>query len=605
MLSTNDLWKQRYGGAPLRVRVARHNPERGLVVTDRDGKYELYAWNVPSGELRQLTDRPLGTLWGLISPDGEWIAYLDDSGGNETGHFVRLPVDGGESRDLTPSLPPYATDSAAISGSGAVFGLTVPGPDGFGLYTLRLDPGGEPRLLHRAATFTRGPSLSHDGRIAVWQVARPREMTFGLLAFDTETGVLLAELREEDEGSIELGPFAPRDGDGRIAVSTDSDGWRRPLIWDPTSGERTDLPLAKMEGEIVPWEWSPDGNSLLLCQTVRAARRLWLYGLADGRLQKLEHPDGAIYAPTFLANGDLAVEWQDSAHPVHAVQLDGATGSQKAVLLAPAAMPESHRWRSFTFASNDGQEVQGWLATPEGDGPFPTILETHGGPTLAQLETFMPGSQAWLDHGFAYCTVNYRGSTTFGREFARKIWGDLGRWEVEDMVAAISWLVEHGVARPDAIFLTGWSYGGYLTLQALGTHPDLWAGGMGGVVVADWVSEYEDENEMTRGYDIALFRGTLEERREQYVRSSPLTYVDRLQAPVFIIQGRNDTRDPPRQVELYEAKARQLGKSVRVHWFDAGHTASATREMAIEHQELMMRFADEVLADVQAQRNPG
>ncbi len=226
------------------------------------------------------------------------------------------------------------------------------------------------------------------------------------------------------------------------------------------------------------------------------------------------------------------------------------------------------------------------------------ILETHGGPTGVELNTFSPGSQAWLDHGFAYCTINYRGSTTFGRDFERKIWGDLGHWEVEDMVAARKYLIDHGVAMPDAIFLTGWSYGGYLTLQALGTYPDLWAGGMGGVVVADWVSQYEDENEVLRGYDVSLFGGTLEEKREQYVRSSPITYLERLKAPVLIIQGRNDTRDPPRQVELYESKARALDRPVEVHWFDTGHAGSFMDvELAIAHQELMLSFAYRVLGN--------
>lgn len=62
-----------------------------------------------------------------------------------------------------------------------------------------------------------------------------------------------------------------------------------------------------------------------------------------------------------------------------------------------------------------------------------------------------------------------------------------------------------------------------------------------------------------------------QDKREQYVKSSPITYVDQLQAPVLIIQGRNDTTDPPRQVELYVAKARELGTQVELEWYDADH----------------------------------
>ena len=207
-------------------------------------------------------------------------------------------------------------------------------------------------------------------------------------------------------------------------------------------------------------------------------------------------------------------------------------------------------------------------------------------------ETFNAQSQAWLDHGFAYLTINYRGSTTFGREFQEQLWGNPGHWEVEDMVAARNWLVEHGFAERDQILLTGWSYGGYLTLQALGKRPELWAGGMAGIAIADWAIMYEDSADTLKGYQVALFGGTPEEKPDQYAASSPITYVENVKAPVLIIQGRHDTRTPARPIEMYEGKMKSLGKPIEVHWFDAGHLgASAQVEQSIEHQERMLRFA--------------
>lgn len=76
------------------------------------------------------------------------------------------------------------------------------------------------------------------------------------------------------------------------------------------------------------------------------------------------------------------------------------------------------------------------MGVPDGEGPFPTVIKTHGGPTAVEGNNFSPSAQAWLDHGFAYLTINYRGSTTFGREFEQKIWGQPGYWEIEDLVAA-------------------------------------------------------------------------------------------------------------------------------------------------------------------------
>jgi dipeptidyl aminopeptidase/acylaminoacyl peptidase len=210
------------------------------------------------------------------------------------------------------------------------------------------------------------------------------------------------------------------------------------------------------------------------------------------------------------------------------------------------------------------------------------------------VEYFMPNSQAWLDHGFAWLAINYRGSTGFGRPFREKIWGNLGEWEVADMLAAREWLISEGIAAANQVFLHGWSYGGYLTLLAMGRHPDLWAGGLAGTATVDWAMEYADLSAAMKGYSVALIGGTPEEKPDQYAAASPMTYVNRVRAPVLIIQGRRDTRTPARPVEAYQALMETLGKTIEVHWYDEGHLGGGA-EQEIEHQEIMMRFAYRVL----------
>ena len=164
------------------------------------------------------------------------------------------------------------------------------------------------------------------------------------------------------------------------------------------------------------------------------------------------------------------------------------------------------------------------------------------------------------------------------------------------MAAARDWLVQEGIANPDQIFLTGWSYGGYLTLLGLGKRPELWAGGMAGIAVADWAVMYEDSADTLKGYEVALFGGTPQEKPKQYAASSPITYAENVRAPVLIIQGRNDTRTPARPVEMYERKMKSLGKSIEVRWFETGHAGSfAQVEQAIQNQEAMLHFAYRVL----------
>jgi dipeptidyl aminopeptidase/acylaminoacyl peptidase len=165
---------------------------------------------------------------------------------------------------------------------------------------------------------------------------------------------------------------------------------------------------------------------------------------------------------------------------------------------------------------------------------------------------------------------------------------------MEDLAAAGHWLIKEGIAQPDAILLTGWSYGGYNTLMGLSKWPDLWAGGMAGIAISDWAMMYEDSADTLKGYMVALFGGTPQEKPEQYRISSPITYAENIKAPVLIIQGRNDTRAPARPIEVFEQTLKALGKSIEVHWFDAGHLGVGI-EQDIQDLEIMLGFAYRVL----------
>ena len=110
---TNEMapWKRRFHApALLWTDVAKAAPARGLAVTNQSGTFQLYAWDVPAGKLEQLTDLPAGVMSGVISPDGCYVYYLDDRGGNETGHLARVPFEGGEPEDVTPLLLPCSSN---------------------------------------------------------------------------------------------------------------------------------------------------------------------------------------------------------------------------------------------------------------------------------------------------------------------------------------------------------------------------------------------------------------------------------------------------------------------------------------------------------------
>jgi dipeptidyl aminopeptidase/acylaminoacyl peptidase len=442
-----------------------------------------------------------------------------------------------------------------------------------------------------------GPNLSHGGELAaVMSNQRSGRVEFSLIALDAATGERLGELWDGDRTSLQMARFSPVPGDMRLAATTNRSGDERLLLWNPCTGERRDLDVDGLAGAARFADWSQDGERLLFSTLSQAVQQLYVYNLAADTLTRLDHPAGTLTGATFGSGGEILVLLEDATRPARLVALDGQTGALLREVLPAAPAPAGRPWRAVHFNSSDGQRVHGWLATPEGQGPFPTIVHMIGGPTAVMVEAYHPGAQAWLDHGFAFLSVNYRGCSTFGRDFEVKIHADLGHWEVEDIVAARRYAVETGIADPDRILLTGWSYGGYLTLMGLSLYPDLWAGGMAGVAIADWAIQHEDTADMLRGIQESLLGGTPATAPEQYARSSPITYAERVKAPILIIQGRNDTRTPARPVEHYEARLKALGKPIEVEWFETGHQGSAVDiDLGLQHQERMLRFAYRVL----------
>jgi dienelactone hydrolase len=595
-------WQVRFRVPVIRnMQVGRGAPERGLVVSNVSGTFQLHAWEVPSGRLRMLTNRPTGVSAGVLAADGRYVYYHDDAAGNELGHFVRIPFEGGAAVSLTPDMPPYPAFGVAVSGEGNRLGFITADDSGYHFYVVEIAKDGTPgpaRLIHSSAQFGTDPVFSHDGAIAVVAASTDaKKLQFGLMALDTASGRIISEIADGD-GRLGAVAFAPCAGDSRLAAYSNRTGVSRPLVVDVVRARcteiGTDVALAGLEGETYPADWSADGRKLLLMQFAHAVQRLHVADVAEGTSTPLPHANGTYNHIYIAPDGTIHALWEDSTHPPQIVALDAGTGEPVRTLIPAADVGRCRPWRSVTFPSSDDQQIQGWLGVPDGAGPFPAILHVHGGPEAAMTEIFAPASQSWLDHGFAFLSINYRGSTTFGRAFLEQIWGNLGRWEVEDMAAAHAWLVKEGIADPARVLVTGWSYGGYLTLHALGLRPDLWAGGMAGIAVGDWAIAQEDTTDTLRGWRAARFGGTPEEVPERYATSSPITYAEHVKAPVIIIQGRNDTRTPPRSVEAYEAKMKALGKNIQVHWFDAGH-GSLIVEQAIEHHELMLRFAARVI----------
>lgn len=598
-LDINAPWKQRYRATTIAAaQLARQNPVRGLVIGTGSGQYQLYAWALPENRLRQLTGPSAGVYFGTLSPDGRYIYYMQDDNGNEIGHFVRIPWEGGPPENITPGRDKYSAFGLSFNRAGNMIGSVFSDAHGFHAVTIPVSYDGSinrPVVFHHTRKLMFGPVLSFNGEIGVLiSTERTTYQHNILLAFDLKSRKLVGDLSETG-ASLMANSFSPVSGSLWLIGTSNGTGYSRPFIWDLHTGRRQDLEIPGLKGDISVSDWSDDGKDILLAGTYLAEQQLAVYNLDTGKLKRLNHPSGFYgwgtpFAPAVSFQGnEIIAGWQDATHPPQVIVLN-REGRQIRTILPPGEVPEGHVLKSITFPARDGERIQGWLGIPEGIGPFPTILNVHGGPETQTVDYFLPNAQAWLDHGFAWLAINYRGSTGFGKEFREKIWGDVGRWEIEDMLAAREWLIHEGIAEPQGIIPHGWSYGGYLVLLALGKHPDMWAAGLAGTATTDWALEYEDLSPAMRGYSVALLGGTPQEKPETYSVASPISYIERIQAPVLIIQGRHDTRTPARPVEVFEKRMKELGKDIKVYWYNEGHAGGGITQ-EIEHQEFMMRFA--------------
>lgn len=586
----------------LWARVSPQAPDRGLVASSRTGTYQLHRWRVASGELEPITDEPTGRAYGLLSPDGNWVVWHEDSSGGEYGPWVAVPWAGGGVVEVAPEVEPTFSLAAAFSPNGSWFGAAILRDDSWWALRVRWSETGpgEVRTDELGPGFIMDLAIDDDGVVALGQASDADGLVTSVRAIEPDSAATRYVIRHE--GAVASLAFAP-DGSGRLLGSTMQSGWRRPLIVRPDGSDRA-YELSEVGGDLQPTDWSPDGRSVILLGSMRSTTRLFVLDVETGGLRPLGHPPGAIAigspaagAASYLLDGRILTTIEDGTAAPSVVALDPGTGAIDARLIAAADAPVARAWRSVDIPSTDGAVVQGWLATPQGRPPFPTILEIHGGPDDQENDRYHPEMQAWLDRGCAVLVLNYRGSTGFGRDYQAVIWGDPGHCELDDLVAARAFLVEGGIADPAAVVVTGGSYGGYLTLLALTRRPDLWAAGVAYVAIADWRLMHED-GEALRGYLEGLFGGGPDVVPGRYAQASPLTFIRQLVAPLLIFQGRNDARCPPRQMEVFMDAARDAardeGRNVEIEWFEAGHGHGGVAER-IAWQRRAMAFVDRSL----------
>jgi dienelactone hydrolase len=569
------LWEQRVRARRVGLPDwAEDAPDRcAVVATTADGVIETHSWS-PGAEPSQLTRRSDGTIESTIDPAGEWIWWFDDKDGDEHGVWRRQPFGSapGEGELDATGLPAAYSVGLAIGRAGTVVVGSSDDDYGSRIHVVDISgPAPSARLLyeHEESAYVGG--LSRDeALVAIGHSEHGDSRHPALRVVRLTDSSTVADCWDGPGKGVRPVGFSPVAGDQRMAVIHERAGVPGLLIWDPTVD--SDASAAReitvdAPGEVTDVDWYPSADALLVALDHEARTRLWRVDLADGSTTPVGPADGTVSSAGVRPDGRVWFGWSSASTPP-AIRDD-----QGSVVLAPLGprAPGSVAVQDV-WADGPGGRVHALLRLPEGGtAPYPTVFEVHGGPEWLDADSFASYASAYVDQGYAVVNVNYRGSTGYGTAWRDAISERIGHTELADVQAVRDHLVAAGIVDDSRVAISGSSWGGFLTLLALGAQPAAWSVGVAGVPVADYLAAYEDEMEALKGFDRALFGGSPEQVPDRYVDSSPITYVDAVRAPVLVLAGENDPRCPIRQIENYLARLTERGLPHEVYRFDAGH----------------------------------
>jgi dienelactone hydrolase len=587
-----SLWKRRYLAPRIdRVVWARDRPERLAVISNESGSLQAWAWDLASGERRRVSAEGVGAEEVHILADGSGVVWWLDPTGDERGRWVVSPFGGGEARPLLPGVPDGWATGLSIERDAIGVGLAT--DDGYHVFAaVRDGPAREVYRHERPAGVGREypagtGGLSADGTLLCLRHAEHGDIErTALRVLQVGSGEVVGELEDEGRPLVPSG-WSPVPGDPRLIVSQERAGIERPAVWDPTTGAREDIALPDLPGPVTWRDWWPDASAVLLHHESAGRTQLLRRDLGTGETVVVLETAGTVAGSQVRPDGDV---WYRQDSSVRAPTIRDLSGAQ-VVSLGTEPAPRGRPYRPVSFRNPVGEDIFGFVVTPEGEPPFPAVVHVHGGPNWHDHDEFEPEVQAFVDAGYAVLMVNYRGSTGRDTAFRERLRGDIGFPESEDILAGLDHLVAEGIVDPARVAIEGWSWGGYLALLNAGRSPDRWRAAIGGIPVGDYVAAHYECAPALRAWDLATLGGGPMELPDLYRERNPMTYVDAVRAPVLLIAGEHDSRCPLGQVMVYAHALRARRHPIEVHLYAAGHHANDVAEQ-IRHMELSLEFLE-------------
>jgi dipeptidyl aminopeptidase/acylaminoacyl peptidase len=553
-----------------------------VFTTDISGRSNLWKVRASGGWPIQLTpsdDRQYSAVW---SPDGKWIVYQQDRAGNELWDLYAVPGEGGEVVNLT-NTPDIREQDPHWSHEGSTIAFAYKRKEGSQYDIALLD--WSTRKVHKL-TNEQQPGYSWnvvawsaDDKIIYANRVNPPFTDADVYRIDVADGKLVN--LTPHQGTIRyLASSLSPDGGTLLLSSDGKGGYMNVALLDVASKKTTWVTDTKWEA--FSGNFSPDGKTYTYMVNEDGLIDAYLADRSTNHSEKLRLPQGlnsfsgnpTAFAPQSdrvivsheASNepGDLWIYNLASQHP------DQLTFSEVASLRAtPLPAAEIVHYKSF-----DGKIITALLWLPfnlKRDGSNPALILPHGGPTGQIVDYWNTDVAALTSRGYICLAPNPRGSTGYGLEFQKANFQDLGGGDLKDEIAGVEFLKATGYVDPKKIGITGGSYGGFMTLMAVGKAPDVWGAAVEEYGIISWSSMLKSSDPSLNEYLKALL-GNPEENRKIYDASSPITYIRNEKAPLLVLQGENDPRVPKEEAQQVVDILKKEGRTVDVHYYaNEGH----------------------------------
>jgi dipeptidyl aminopeptidase/acylaminoacyl peptidase len=578
-------------GNPVRAQ-ARLSPDGRHVsfLAPQDGV--LNVWLAPFGELdaaRAITnDRKRGIREHAWALDGRHILFLQDEGGDENWRVHSVDVESGKQLDLTP----YKEVQAQIVGVShtrpgvVLIGLNDREPEWHDLYEIDI-ASGERKLVEKNEQGFAGYLADTDlqPRVAVKTLQEGGGQIYRRAGASWES---FLDYGQED--SITTQPIII-EGGGKSALLVSAVGRDKAALVrvDLASGKQT--VLGENDKADVSDVWIEPRSRVPQAFAVEYLTTELTALTADAKqdIERLRRALGPQFDVTSRTLDDRkwVVVVADPVKVLSSYLYDRDSGAVTKLFdhrpeLSKAPLQPMH---PVEILSRDGLTLVSYLTLPAGSDaggkgrptqPLPMILDVHGGPWARDGYGFSPDHQWFANRGYAVLTVNFRGSTGFGKSFLNA--GDrewAGKMH-DDLLDAVEWAVRERVAIKDKVAIFGGSYGGYATLVGLTFTPEAFACGVDIVGPSNlatllnsippyWKSFFED-----MAHRIGDPR--TEEGRKLLESRSPVTFADRIRRPLLIAQGANDPRVKQAESDQIVGAMKSRGLPVTyVLYPDEGH----------------------------------